>query len=77
MPAWDVKRLTFYLSQNVPGVVFEVSNSIRGVRVESQVPFFVGYKGGCVGEYFADLLVEGALLVQRPRVEYRRIVLDF
>jgi GxxExxY protein len=83
---------------------------IQGIRVESQVPFSVGYKGGCVGEYFADLLVERALLVelkcverlgnehsaqcmnylkasgmtlcllvnfQRPRVEYRRIVLNF
>ena len=37
---------------------------LRGVRVEAQVPLSVAYKGGCVGEYFADLLVEGELVVE-------------
>ena len=81
-----------------------------GIRVAAQAPFSVLYKGHCVGEYFADILVEGALMVelkcverlgnehtaqcmnylnasgisvcllvnfQRPKVEWRRIVLGF
>jgi GxxExxY protein len=31
---------------------------LRGLKVRSQVAFSVGYKGQCVGEYLADLLVE-------------------
>ena len=44
----------------------------QGVRVDSQVPFSVIYKGhcvGCVGEYFADILVEGELVVELKCVE--------
>jgi GxxExxY protein len=82
----------------------------RGIRAISQAPIAVFYKGEQVGEYFADILVEGALIVelkcaaalsdehlaqclnylratalhlalllnfQRPRVEWKRVVLDF
>ena len=41
----------------------------QGIRVESQVPFSVFYKGHCVGEYFADNLVEGELVVELKCVE--------
>ena len=41
----------------------------QGIRVESQVPFSVFYKGHCVGEYFADILVEGELVVELKCVE--------
>ena len=41
----------------------------RGIRAESQVPFPVGYRGECVGSYFADLLVERALIVEIKCVE--------
>ena len=41
----------------------------QGVRVDSQVPFSVIYKGHCVGEYFADVLVEGELVVELKCVE--------
>ena len=41
----------------------------QGVRVDSQVPFSVIYKGHCVGEYFADILVEGELVVELKCVE--------
>ena len=37
---------------------------LRGMRVTSQVSFSVSYKGQCVGEYFADLLVEDLLVVE-------------
>jgi GxxExxY protein len=36
----------------------------RGVRVENQVPLKVSYKEQIVGEYFADLLVEGRVIVE-------------
>jgi GxxExxY protein len=36
----------------------------RGIRAEAQVPFRVDYRGESVGEYFADVLVEGALVVE-------------
>ena len=43
--------------------------TLRGVRVESQVRFPVAYKGQCVGEYLADLVVEGSVLVELKCVE--------
>jgi GxxExxY protein len=36
----------------------------RGVSVENQVPLKVSYKEQIVGEYFADLLVEGRVIVE-------------
>jgi GxxExxY protein len=37
---------------------------LRALSVESQVSYPVSYKGQCVGEYVADLLVEGSVLVE-------------
>jgi GxxExxY protein len=37
---------------------------LRGVPVEPQVPIPVSDKGEQVGEYFADLVVDGALIVE-------------
>jgi GxxExxY protein len=34
----------------------------RGIRARTQAAFPVVYKGECVGEYFADILVEDSLL---------------
>jgi len=36
----------------------------RDLEVRSQVAYAIAYKGQCVGEYFADLLVENRLLVE-------------
>ena len=36
----------------------------RGLRVEQQAPIEVLYKGQVIGEYFADLLVEGCLIIE-------------
>jgi len=36
----------------------------RGLRVEQQVPIDVHYKGVLVGQYVADLLVEGKVIVE-------------
>jgi GxxExxY protein len=41
----------------------------QGIRVRPQAPISVLYKGEMVGEYFADLLVEEALIVELKCVE--------
>ena len=42
----------------------------RGVSVENQVPLKVTYKKKIVGEYFADLLVEGRVIVEIKAVSH-------
>ncbi len=37
---------------------------MAGIRVVAQAPFPVMYREEVVGEYFADLLVEGSLIVE-------------
>jgi len=84
--------------------------SLRGIRATAEASFAITYKGHSVGESYADLLVEDALVVelkcaerlanehvaqclnyrrasgltlcllvnfQKPKVEWRRIVLAF
>jgi GxxExxY protein len=41
----------------------------RGLKAESQVPVKVSYKGKVVGEYVADIIVEGKVLVELKTVE--------
>jgi GxxExxY protein len=38
--------------------------SLRGIQATAEVSFAVLYKGHSVGEYFADILVEDALVVE-------------
>ena len=42
----------------------------RGLGVENQVPLKVTYKEEIVGEYFADLLVEGRVIVEIKAVKH-------
>jgi GxxExxY protein len=42
---------------------------LRGLAVEAQVSYAVSYKGESVGDYFADLVVEGRLVVEMKCVE--------
>ena len=42
---------------------------LLGIRALPQVSFSVLYKGQSVGEYFADIVVEGALVVELKCVE--------
>ena len=42
---------------------------LRGLRAESQVPIRVSYKGEAVGEYFADIVVEGQVIIELKAVE--------
>jgi len=46
--------------------------TIRGLSVASQVPFPVSYKGHCIGEYVADLVVENRVIVELKCVDYLR-----
>ncbi len=42
---------------------------LRGIRATTQTSFSVTYKGYCIGEYFADLLVEDVLVIELKCVE--------
>ena len=42
---------------------------LRGIATRSQPSFSVLYKGQCVGEYFADILVEDCLVLELKCVE--------
>ena len=44
--------------------------TLRGLRAASQVRLSVSYKGQCIGEYAADLVVEDRLLVEVKCVEH-------
>jgi len=41
----------------------------RGLKAESQTPITVTYKGTEVGEYFADIVLEGKVIVELKTVE--------
>ena len=41
----------------------------RGLKAESQVPIKVSYKDEAVGEYFADIVVEGQVIIELKAVE--------
>jgi GxxExxY protein len=43
--------------------------ALRGLTVKSQAPFPVIYKGQCLGDYLADLLVEEQLIVELKCVD--------
>lgn len=46
-----------------------VELSTRGFSTECEVPFAVHYRGVCVGEYRADLVVQGRVLVESKVVD--------
>jgi GxxExxY protein len=41
----------------------------RNLRAESQVPITVRYKNEIVGDYFADILVEGKIILEIKAIE--------
>ena len=43
--------------------------ALRGLRAKAQASFSVMYKGACVGEYYADILVEDVLVVELKCVD--------
>ena len=44
--------------------------SLRGIRATSEASLTVSYKGQPVGEYFADILVEGELVIELKCAEH-------
>ncbi len=68
----------FYAAYNTLGWGFlervyqaamEIELRKRGLHVIPQAPIKVLYEGVCIGEYFADLLVEGCVIVEIKAVE--------
>src|SRR5258706_125888 len=45
---------------------------LRGIQATTQASLAITYKGHCVGEYFADILVEDLLVVELKCVERRQ-----
>ena len=43
---------------------------LRGMRTATEVSYSVTYKGHCVGEYFADLVVEDVLVIELKCAEH-------
>jgi GxxExxY protein len=43
--------------------------AFRGIQAAPQVSISVMYKGNCVGEYFADIVVEDSLIVELKCVD--------
>jgi GxxExxY protein len=43
--------------------------ALRGLKAETQVHFAVSYKGQSIGEYVADLVVEGDLVLELKCVD--------
>jgi GxxExxY protein len=41
----------------------------KGIKAEQRVPLLVRFRGEVVGEYFADLLVEGKVIVELKAVK--------
>ena len=48
-------------------LLYELKN--RGLKSISQAPITVNYKGQCVGEYFADILVEDRVIIELKTAE--------
>ena len=48
-------------------LVYELKN--RGLKAIGQAPITVNYKDKCVGEYFADLLVEDSVIIELKTTE--------
>src|SRR5438093_1350569 len=42
---------------------------LRGLQAEAQYPIHVLYKGEVIGDYYADILVEGKLIIELKCVE--------
>ncbi|MCK4467676.1 MAG: GxxExxY protein [Desulfobacterales bacterium] len=41
----------------------------RSLKAESQVPIQIKYKGNIVGDYFADIVVEGQVILELKAIE--------
>ena len=44
--------------------------ALQGIRANTQVSYPVIYKGQCIGEYFADLIVEDEIVLELKCVDH-------
>ena len=44
--------------------------ALQGIRAKTQVSYPVIYKGQCIGEYFADLIVEDKIVLELKCVDH-------
>ena len=44
--------------------------ALQGIRAKTQVSYPVIYKGQCIGEYFADLIVEDEIVLELKCVDH-------
>lgn len=58
------KELGYGFSEKVYQQAFGIALRKAGVRVEEQVPIKVYYQGQVVGEFFADMIVDGLILLE-------------
>jgi GxxExxY protein len=58
------KVLGYEFLEKVYGKALMIELRSRGLSVENQVPLKVSYKEQIIGEYFANLLVEGRVIVE-------------
>lgn len=58
------KGLGYGFLEKVYEKAMVVELEARGARVETQVPFPVFYRGQVVGQYFADMVVDGRVIVE-------------
>ena len=69
--AFEVNRILGHgFLEKVYEKALMIELSSRGLSVENQVPLKVIYKDETVGEYFADLLVEGRVIVEIKAVTH-------
>lgn len=47
--------------------------ALRGIKAESQVPMTVQYKGESVGDYYADIMAEGSVIIELKSVETLKV----
>jgi GxxExxY protein len=41
----------------------------RGIQCQKEYPISVYYKGTCVGEYYADIIIEGKIIIELKAVK--------
>src|SRR5260370_42249267 len=46
--------------------------ALQGIRAKAQVLYSIKYKGTCIGEYMADLIVEGQVVLELKCVDRLR-----
>jgi len=62
------RELGYGFSEKVYERAFSISLRESGFKIEEQIPFKVFFRGQLVGEYVADMLVNGVILLELKAV---------